>query len=616
MCGIAGFCGTGTADVLFTMTEALKHRGPDDSGYYINGKVHFGHRRLAIIDLEYGKQPMCDEQSGLVIVYNGEVYNHLELRKRLISLGHRFRTSHSDTETILHAFLEWKEDSFAMFNGMFALAIFDPNTNCLWLARDRFGEKPLFYTKNVHGFAFASEIGALSHWPYFDHKIRSDNLQRYLCWGYLPGDRTLHPNTFRLPPATYLCVDLNNFEMQTHAYWQFELTPNESLTDKDEARLCEELRYLLVQAVKRRLLSDVPLGVFLSGGLDSSSVLAATTKCIENDKVSAFSIGFSEPSFDESKNAIEVATHLGVRHHLSILTEQNLLDTCSTILGRMTDPLGDPSIIPTEHLAAFARKKVTVTLSGDGGDELFAGYDPFVALKPAKLYRCFIPKFLHNGMRCLISMLPSSDRNMSLDFKLKRALRGLSYPTAMQLPVWMGPLEPQELPLFFENPLKAEEIYEDVLCLREAHKGADEFAHALYFFTRFYLTDDILTKVDRASMMVSLESRAVFLDNDIVNFCQCLPNRFKYKNGIRKYLLKKALEGWIPQRILSLPKKGFGIPLNKWLRSLPQAKSYYGMNSSMIRKYEQKHYARKGDYRLFLWSLHTLNFLSSGTYAC
>ncbi|MCR4665882.1 MAG: asparagine synthase (glutamine-hydrolyzing) [Desulfovibrio sp.] len=607
MCGIAGFYGEGSGENIRSMADALRHRGPDADGFFNDGPLFLGHRRLSIVDLECGGQPMRDPASGTVIVYNGELYNHMELREELEAGGERFTTSHSDTETVLRAYLKWGCSCFERFNGMFALSIYDPVRRELWLARDRFGEKPLFYTRNAHGFAFASEIVALARWPYFSDSIDMANLQRFFGWGYLPAGRTLHPNCWGLPPASWLCLNLTDGSLRTGRYWQFTLTPDESLRDRDEPKLVEELRHLLVQAVRRRLLSDVPLGIFLSGGIDSSSILAAATRCLPKDHISAFSIGFTEPSFDESGNAREMAEALGTKHYVSMLTADDMLTSVSDILGQMSEPLGDASLIPTQHLAAFAKERVTVALSGDGGDELFAGYDPFAALGPAAFYRRVVPEGMHVLLRKGVGCLPCSDRNMSLDFKLKRVLRGLSYPKAMQLPVWMSPLEPAELSLFFAHPLTAEEIYEDALTLWEANGNADDVSQALCFFTRFYLTDDILVKVDRACMMVSLESRAVFLDNDIVAFCQRLPNRFKFRNGTRKYLLRKALQGWLPERILNLRKKGFGIPLNSWLRRMSAPSAPDGMDAESLARYVGAHRARHGDYRLFLWALHALS---------
>lgn len=608
MCGIAGFTGLGGREDILRMTGALFHRGPDEGGIFQDGPVALGHRRLSILDISGGQQPMADSESGTVIVYNGEIYNHPELRERLESLGHVFGTSHSDTETLLRAFLQWGPECFAMLNGMFACAIYSPRQKKLWLARDRFGEKPLFCARMGNFFAFASEPCALMLWPGFDGGFDAANVQRFFAWNYMPAGRSVYKNCWSLQPGHWLSLELDGGRAAEHCYWRFELQPDESLNGRPEGELVEELRHLLVEATRRRLLSDVPAGVFLSGGLDSSAILAAACRSRAPEELQTFTIGFRERSFDESDKARLVASCLGARHHVDMLTEERMQAGISDILEKMSEPFGDASLIPTRQLTGFARKKVTVALSGDGGDELFAGYDPLQALAPASLYRALVPGPLHRAMRALAGFLPASDRNMSLDFKIRRMLRGLSQPASIQLPVWMSGLEPDEIGEFFEKPLSAVELYEDAISLREKYPRLDELGHALMFFTRFYLTDDILVKVDRASMQVSLESRAVFLDNDLVAFCQRLPNRFKYRGGVRKYLLRKALTGWLPEKIVDLPKKGFGIPLNRWLRHLPApGGNIPGLKPGVIGRCEKAHRARKGDFRFFLWDLQSFS---------
>lgn len=611
MCGIAGFYGAGSRADIERMTDALFHRGPDGGGIFIDGRLHFGHRRLAILDAAQGAQPMRDEKSGAVIVYNGEIYNHPEIRRELEKLGHVFRTSHSDTETLLRAFLEWGPECLARFNGMFAFALYEPQKSLLWLARDRFGEKPLFYSRTQDGFAFASEIGALKMWPGFDKSLDEGNLQRFFAWNYLPATRTLHKNCRGLAPGSWLCLDLRTLEEKSGCYWQFELKPDSSW--KDEEELCGELRRLLVQAVERRFLSDVPLGIFLSGGIDSSAILAAACQTRSPDTIRAFTIGFREKSFDESAKAQQVAAYLGVPLDTEYLTEEAMQGSIEKILGRMSEPLGDASLVPTWQLAAFTRKHVVVALSGDGGDELFGGYDPLDAVRPAEFYERFMPGFMHRLLRRVLDFVSSSDRNMSLEFRLKRLLRGLSYPPSMRLPVWMSGLEPAEIADFFDHPLTASELYEDAVALYDKNSALDGLEEAMLFFTRFYLSDDILVKSDRASMMVSLESRAVFLDNDLVDFCARLPMRFKYRRGARKYLLKKALTPWLPRNILEQPKKGFGIPLNRWLRHLPAPNAPIpGLKPRVLAHCHEMHRKRHGDFRYFLWDVLALQMLAGG----
>ncbi|MDE5833225.1 MAG: asparagine synthase (glutamine-hydrolyzing), partial [Desulfovibrio sp.] len=487
MCGICGFAGDGTRENIEKMTAAMIHRGPDDGNVFMDASVALGHRRLSVIDLAYGAQPMRDPASGAIIVYNGEIYNHMELRREMEKAGRVFRTDHSDTETALSAFLEWGPDCFAKFNGMFALAVYTPSDTSLWLARDRFGEKPLFYCRNKNGFAFASEIGALKQWSGFDFAFDEANVQRFFAWNYLPGGATVRKDCRSLPPGSWLKLDLKTGELVSRRYWRFRLKPDESLTD--EAELAEELRRLLVQAVKRRLVSDVPLGVFLSGGVDSSAILAACAQAGEAERIRTFTIGFREKSFDESEKARAVADWLHVRNEVEYLTEEEMKESVGTILSRMSEPFGDASLIPTAKLSAFARRYATVALSGDGGDELFGGYDPLAALAPAALYRKICPPGLHALARRALAYLPASDKNMSLDFKLKRFARGLSYPADMQLPVWMSGLEPDEIREFFERPLSAEELFAPAVELYRSEPGVTELEQALRFFTDIYLPD-------------------------------------------------------------------------------------------------------------------------------
>lgn len=612
MCGITGFFDCGGRGDIQGMTDALLHRGPDDGNIFMDGRVALGHRRLSIVDLEYGRQPMTDSQSGMVIVYNGEIYNHMEIRAELEKMGHIFHSAHSDTETALHAFAQWGSDCFLRFNGMFALAIYSPNDGKIWLARDRFGEKPLFYTANKNGFAFASEICSLSLWPGYDKTCDHANIQRFFAWNYMPGTSCVHRESRSLAAGSWLCYDIKSRQISSQNYWHFRLTPDNSLTDKQEPELVKELQRLLTQSVKRRLLSDVPLGIFLSGGIDSSAVLGSAVKVADPESINTFTIGFREKSFDESDKARAVAEHFGVRNHVEYLTEQIMQNSISGILSRMSEPFGDASLIPTFHLSRFARKSVKVALTGDGGDELFGGYDPLAAIKPAYYYKKFVPQALHKLARKLINRLPASDRNMSLDFKLKRMLKGLSWPESIRLPIWMSGLDPDEIKEFFQDPLDAESLYEDAGRLFRENPEADGLEQALLFFTCLYLTNDILVKSDRASMMVSLETRAIFLDNDLVEFCEKLPARFKYRHGKRKYLLKKALAGMLPPDILQQPKKGFGIPLNRWLRSLPEPEVIVpGLKPGMIDHAYRLHKKRAGDFRFFLWDLQSFSHLQN-----
>ena len=611
MCGIVGFAGSkadaASADVLTRMTDALQHRGPDGAGYHIDAAsgVHLGHRRLAILDIEGGIQPMFNEDGQIAIVFNGEIYNHAELRRELLAHGHRFATDHSDTEVLVHGYEQWGEGLLPRLNGMFAFAIHDKRQNRLFLARDRFGEKPLHYWHRPGMFAFASEMKALRAHPGFNEPLNPVSLHKYFAYGYVPSPHSLWQNCFKLPGGSFLVHDLETGRVTSKSYWQFELQPDAALNARPEAELAEELRALFQQAVTRRMISDVPLGVFLSGGIDSSAALACASIARSGQPLDSFTIGFNEPSYDESGFARQMAGHVRSRHHEDILSIDALRNVMEETLACLDEPIADPSIVPTFVLSRFARSHVKVALSGDGGDELFAGYDPFKALAPAQAYQRFVPGVMHSALRGAAGMLPRSRSNMSLDFKLRRTLAGLSYSQNLWNPVWLSPVEPRDLPDLFSQRIEAEEVYDDAITLWNANPKLSLQEQTLAFYTRFYLQDNILVKVDRAAMASSLESRAVFLDNDLVDFCAKLPFALKFRNGTGKYLLRKALVGLVPENLLHRRKKGFGIPVADWLRHVPQTVPMAPLgdaNLDWAAAQWAQHRAGHADHRLFLWS--------------
>lgn len=606
MCGIAGFHGAGDIGDIRAMMDALAHRGPDGTGYHTDEthRVFLGHRRLAIIDIAGGAQPMWNETGTIAVTYNGEIYNHVELRAELIRCGHRFATDHSDTEVLVHGYEEWGHDLPRRLNGMFAFAIWDSEKAKLFLARDRFGEKPLFYAKGADFFAFSSELRSLASHPGFDASLDIRSLQKLFAYGFFPAPRTPYRHATKLPGGSWLCFDLRSGNVTTQRYWQFSLAPDEAMSSRKEDDLVDELDHLVTQAVRRRLISDVPLGVFLSGGVDSSAVLAAATDIVGRGRLETFTIGFNERSFDESGHASRVAKIFESLHHEQKLDLMQARDIIPALLDKVGEPLGDASLLPTYLLCEFARRKVTVALSGDGADELFAGYDPFHALRAASIYNSSVPNVLHNIIRGVAGRLPVSTRNMSLDFKLKRTLTGLSYGPELWNPTWLGPLAPPEIARLFGEEVHTEELYEEALALWNASPGLGLVEKTLEFYTQFYLQDGILTKVDRAAMMNSLETRAIFLDNDLVDFSARLPTAFKYRNGVGKYLLKKVLARKVPADLVSRPKKGFGIPLAAWLREIPQRiplEKIAGIDLAEVADLWQQHRNRRSNHAIALW---------------
>lgn len=613
MCGIAGFAGRGSKEDVAKMIGSIRHRGPNDQGVYHDPEtnIHLGHRRLSILDLSGGHQPMTNAAGDIWVVYNGEVYNHLELRTELEAKGHVFQSSHSDTEVLIHGYKAWGTDLPKHLNGMFAFAIYDKAHKCLFLARDRFGEKPLYYFQRGGTFGFASETSAICQHRSFSADIRMLSVQKFFAHGFFPAPNTLYENCWKLPGGSSLIYDLIHDKIRIEEYWKFSLTPDHGLTDQDEERLCDELTSLISDAVKRRLVADVPVGLFLSGGVDSSAILANAAIHREPGTIKSFNIGFSDPTFDESTWAQRMAEFSGSSHYSQVLNMDTAMSLIPELLDKLDEPLGDPSILPTYLLSKFTRQHVTVALSGDGGDELFAGYDPFKALQPAILYERLVPDFIHKILRNACSMLPISGRNMSLDYKLRNALKGLSHSQALWNPIWLSPLDPKNIHDLFLQPIALDDLYSEVLERWYANPDLDIVDRTLEFYSCFYLPDGILTKTDRATMLTSLESRAVFLDNGIVDFCLRLPNRFKFRNGTTKYLLKKSLSRLLPEDILARQKKGFGIPLAEWLRHIqPPTKTSdeIGLNTNWLQQRWNSHHTGKEDHRLLLWAQMSLHF--------
>ena len=606
MCGLAGFVGKPDERTLARMTERLAHRGPDGDGTWIDREagVHLGHRRLAIVDIAGGHQPMWNEDGSVGVVFNGQIYNHLALRAELVRLGHVFRSSHSDTEVLVHGYEAWGAGLAERLNGMFAFAIVDRRSKQLYLARDRFGEKPLFWARTREGIAFASELSALALHPDVSRSIDLRSLQKFFAHGFIPAPNALLEGVRKLRPGSWLLFDIDGGTVREHTYWEFRLEPDESLGPDSENRLVEELQGRFRNAVERRLMSDVPLGIFLSGGVDSSAVLAFARDVLPDGDLKTFTIGFTEASYDESEYAAKVAQFFGATHFSETLDLDLARELVPTVLSRLDEPLGDASIIPTYLVSRFTRKHVTVALAGDGGDELFAGYDPFDALAPARLYSRLVPHPVHRCIRRLADLMPRSERNMSLDFKVRRALLGLSYPESLWSPVWLSPMSPDLIREAFEAPLSTEELYSEVLADWNASPNLSIVDKTLQFYTNFYLRDNILVKADRAAMLSSLESRAVFLDNDVVDFARSLPSHFKYRSGQRKYILKKALRGIVPDFVLDRPKKGFGIPLVTWLKDLDPGRPVEtpGLSATYMGRLAERQRSGAEDNRLAVWS--------------
>lgn len=589
------------------MTESLRHRGPDGHGVLALAGAVLGHRRLAIVDLSaLAAQPMTTSDGTLAITYNGEVYNHVALRRELEDAGHTFQ-SRSDTEVVLAGYRQWGDAVVERLNGMYAFGIYDAEKRRLFLARDRYGQKPLYTARTADGgLAFASELRALRNLTDIDSSLCRKSIAKYLALDCFPGDSTAFKGIKKLEPGCTLAFEGGRVHVQApppRRYGHLDLDPEEA---------ARELWRLLVQSVERRLMSDVPLGVFLSGGVDSSAVLAAMAACVPAARIKTFAIGFREASFDESAAARQVASYFGVEHRQQILDEGKLLDLLPQVLDHLDHPLADVSVIPTYALSRFAREHVTVALGGDGGDELFAGYDTFVAERLAGAY-LRVPRFARRVVSALAMGLPPSDRRMSLSLRARRFVSGIDANPVVRNLRWFGSFLPEEAAALVREGPRADEVYEDLL----ARPYPDARQTALEVWTSWYLPDDVLTKVDRASMAVSLEVRAPLLDPDLAAFAHGLPYRFKLRRFSRKWILKRALRGRLPAATLARRKQGFGAPNGRWLRGPlrdeVEALLERGvledeglLDPTLTRRVLEEHMSGARDHRKRLWALYVL----------
>lgn len=622
MCGICGFAGIGTIDDLKRMCDALARRGPDAEGIWSDTSrgIYLGHRRLSIIDIDGGAQPMWTRDGTIGITFNGEIYNYKELRVELEKSGHAFVSDHSDTEVLLYGYRQWGELVVDRLNGMWAFAIFDKKNNKLFLSRDRFGKKPLYYTQRNNTFWFSSELTSLRNHSLFNFKISKNALKKFFAYNYIPAPLTLYESVYKLPAGCNGIYSLSDSSFSVKRYWEFHIEPFETIPQNAENVWAEELRELIDNAVKRRLMSDVPLGIFLSGGIDSTSIACFATHHIPSQQVKTFSIGFDEPSFDESSYAFLASQKFKTDHHNEICSLENVQQLIPSIISNLDEPMGDSSLLPTWLLCNESRKFVTVALGGDGADELFAGYDPFCALKTARFYSSIVPRPLHEGIRMFISRLPVSHVNMSMDFRIKRTLRGLSFPDKFWNPVWQASLSPEEIDELFSEHTPIEEVYSETIECWDGCKQKNLIDKTLEYYTKLYLQNDILTKVDRASMMNSLEVRAPYLDIDLINFVRQIPSRYKFHNGTTKYILKKALEPLIPAEILHRSKKGFGVPIGVWFKndalSIKNISGQSFLNNMFIKKQLSTHQSGTRDNRGFLWNMWVLEHFLYGVSAC
>jgi asparagine synthase (glutamine-hydrolysing) len=611
MCGIAGFADiTGTAGNLIAdrarvkaMCDVMRHRGPDDDGFFVEPSVALGMRRLSIIDIATGHQPIHNEDETVWVVFNGEIYNYRELRDALEQAGHRFYTS-SDTETIVHGYEQWGEAVFSKLRGMFGIAIWDTRTRTLLIGRDRPGIKPLYYAEAGGRLYFGSEAKCVLANRDVNRQLDPQALDHFLAYLYTPRDRAIFRGMRKLPPGHLL--KLRDGKVEVRRYWQFPAAP---AGHRSEAEALEELEQTLADAVRSHMIADVPLGAFLSGGIDSSVVVALMARA-SNRPVKTFSIGFDESRFNELPHARRVAEHLGTEHH-EFVVRPDALDILDRLIWHFDEPFADSSAIPTWYVSEMARRHVTVVLSGDGGDELFGGYDRYLPHPRVATFDRLAPGIGRAVAAATWRALPHGVRGKNFLRHVARDPQGryldsvamyhaderrslLSHDVQRSLGDW-------DAERHFRAPFE--------------RLGNLPFAAQMMAFDfETYLPEDCLTKVDRMSMAHSIESRVPLLDHLVVEFAARLPTSLKIQQDRRKHLLKQLAFKLVPREILDRPKQGFGVPIGHWFKGSlrdvfgdvlgsPEARQRGYFDAAFVDRILAEHLSGKRDHALRLWQL-------------
>ena len=613
MCGIVGLVRNDgkpvDRDLLARMNDAIRHRGPDDDGFYLKGPVGLGMRRLAIIDLKSGQQPIHNQDRTAWIVFNGEIYNYLELRQQLEKLGHTFYTN-SDTEAIVHAYDQYGTDCPKYLRGMFAFAIWNERTQELFLTRDRVGKKPVLYAEVNGQLVFGSEFTALLQHPDISREIQPEAIDAYLSFMCVPAPLTAYRSIRKLEPGHWL--RWRKGEITIERYWQPEFSQK---LDISEGEAGERAIEILRDSVKVRLMSEVPLGAFLSGGIDSSAVVALMAQ-ESSEKVKTFSIGFEEQDFSELHHARRVAEWVGADHH-EFIVRPDAIEILPLLVEHYGEPYADSSAVPTYYVARETRKHVTVALNGDGGDESFAGYERYAAMQLAENYRK-VPEFVRKSVNAGVGLIPTSELSRSRIRSGKRFLEAASLPKVDRYLRWVSVFDTAAKSSLYSDAFKSETTSGYAKSLLEPWfvraNGSGFVDASLLADLMTYLPNDLLVKVDIATMAVSLEARSPFLDHHVIEFAASLPEKFKLRGLTTKYLLKKVLRKLLPSENLDRRKMGFGVPIGHWFRGkmqpflrevvLSEKALKRGLfRPEIVRQFVDQHTEGKRDYSHQLWAL-------------
>ena len=595
MCGIVGVYGTSDKSLVKKMSDKIIHRGPDDEGYYVDDHISLGMRRLSIIDLQTGKQPIFNEDGSIVVVYNGEIYNFRELKKELESKGHRFYTN-TDTEVIVHAYEEYGYDFVSRFNGMFAFALWNSDKKELILARDRLGIKPLYYTFLDGKFFFASEIKSILEYEEMERDVDKVALANYFALRYVPAPRTMFKGIFKLEPG-HLIV-LRDGEFRKEKYWELQYSP----INADETHVAEKVLRMLKESVNKRLIADVPLGAFLSGGIDSSTIVALMSQLMD-EPVKTFSVGFEGAEYDETPYARIIAEKFETDHH-EIFVDIDQIDLLPKIVYHFDEPVADPAAIPTLLISELARKKVKVVLTGEGGDEAFGGYEKY--LHEFRMYGTFskLPRIARVLNSSIANLLNRRRLALYFGFVAAKGSQVESYTFRLRNMDWGS------LWIVKNGSDEVEKLIKT--CFDEKR---DYISNMLYYDIKYWLPDDLLMKVDKMSMAKSLEARVPYLDHEFLSFAYNIPTRIKLGND-GKYALKKAVLGLLPKEIIYREKHGFDVPISRWFREGSDLIEMYMdnrltdvkyLNTDMVHEMLNMHKQGKEEYGMVLWKV--LNYV-------
>ena len=616
MCGIYGFTTNESvvekSNILKSIGHRIEHRGPDESNQFVDDYIALGINRLSILDIKNGSQPIKSNDGNYLIIHNGEIYNYRELRENLEGLGYSFNTD-TDTEVLVNLFQHKGTECLHDLNGMFVFAIYNIKTNEIFIARDRFGIKPLYFTINNSDLIFCSELkGVLEH-PKVSPRICYEAIDQYLTMEYIPAPLTIYEGINKLEEGHYLIWSKKS--MVKNKWYNFSYTPKSYLNSEND--YIKKLDGLIHSSVKYRTISDVPLGCFLSGGLDSSLIAYYLTH-LNSKPINTFNIAFEDESFDESDQAKVISEILATNHNCMVFSNTKMVELLPSIWSMMDEPLSDASLLPTYLLSQFTRDQVTVALSGDGGDEVFAGYPTYLAHKIAS----FTPKQFKSLFTIIAKLFPTNFDNISFDFKLKQFIRGLGYSPGIRHQYWLGSFNKndkergykKEFFKLLDTKVNIESLIENHLCDSTTDNNWEKH---LFQDMRFYLQDDMLVKVDRASMANSLEVRIPYLDHRIVEFMASVPINLKYRLTTSKYLLKSLGLNYFPKEIVNRSKKGFGIPIAKWfckdlktplldIANNPNSFINSIFDKQYINNLINDHQKRKFDNRKLLWTLFVL----------